>query len=184
MAKCPAPADTSIVRADHACFGCGDQNPIGLHLRFEASADGVAALFTPGAEHQGFENVVHGGIVSTILDEAMAWATAHAGFWAVTGEMCVRFRRPLRVGEPTRVTARVRGCRGRIITTTANLTRIEDLAEIATASATFVKVSSEVEATWRARYLLDPNISDGNAEIDRRCENSTTPSELRDPIKR
>jgi acyl-coenzyme A thioesterase PaaI-like protein len=46
----------------------------------------VKASFTPNPEHQGFHDVVHGGIISTILDEAMAWATAHAGVWAVTGE--------------------------------------------------------------------------------------------------
>ncbi len=177
MAKLPAPADEFIIRSDHACFGCGDHNPIGLHLRFEAVVDGVAALFTPKPEHQGFENAVHGGIISTILDEAMAWATAHAGVWAVTGEMRVRFRHPLGVGEHTRVTARVSGCRGRIITTTGELTRVEDLARIATASATFVKVSSEVEATWQARYLIAPNISDSNARIGGGCEKGVAPRE-------
>lgn len=176
MAKRPESAHTPIVRSDHACFGCGAQNPIGLHLEFASIADGVVAKFTPGPEHQGFESVVHGGIISTILDEAMAWATAHAGLWAVTGEMRVRFQLPLRVGEPTRATARVSGCRGRIITTTADLTRVEDLAQIATASATFVKVSAEVEAAWRARYLVGPNPSDGNTRVDPSCDNSGAPS--------
>src|SRR5688500_12117637 len=84
-----------MARADHACFGCGDENPIGLRLRFAPVGDGVRASFIPGPEHQGFDNVIHGGIISTVLDEAMAWATARAGFWAVTGEMQVRFRQPL-----------------------------------------------------------------------------------------
>src|SRR5918995_610675 len=101
MANLPADADEYIIRSDHACFGCGAHNPIGLQLRFEAVVDGVAALFTPEPEHQGFENAVHGGIISTILDEAKAWATAHSGAWAVTGEMRVRFRHPLGVGEHT-----------------------------------------------------------------------------------
>ena len=57
----------------------------------------MKASFTPNPEHQGFHDVVHGGIISTILDEAMAWATAHAGVWAVTGEMRVRFRQPSRL---------------------------------------------------------------------------------------
>ena len=177
MAKPTEPSDSLILRRDHTCFGCGDRNPIGLHLRFEVMADGVAAPFIPRPEHQGFENVVHGGIISTILDEAMAWATAHAGLWAVTGEMRVRFRLPLRVGESTMVTAQVSGCRGRIITTAADLTRVEDLARIATASATFVKVSPEVEATWRARYLLDPTTSNGNARFQLHCDNCARPSE-------
>jgi len=56
------------VRADHACFGCGDDNPIGLHLRFEADGDGVRTSFVPSSAHQGFDRVVHGGIISTVLD--------------------------------------------------------------------------------------------------------------------
>ena len=168
MTKRSGSVDTealSIVRSDHMCFGCGDLNPIGLHLRFEPASDGVAASFVPGPEHQGFDNVIHGGIISTVLDEAMAWATAYAGLWAVTGEMNVRFRHPLRVREVTTVSARVSGCRGRIVTTTAELTRVGDLAVIATASATFVKVSSAVEATWRARYLFDQKVTDGEVPV-------------------
>jgi acyl-coenzyme A thioesterase PaaI-like protein len=154
----------AVTRSDHACFGCGDDNPIGLHLRFSSSANGVSAPFTPEPEHQGFESVVHGGIISTILDEAMAWATAHAGLWAVTGEMRVRFRLPLHVAEPTTVSASVTGVRGNFISTTAVLTRLSDLTEIATASATFVRVSSEVEAVWQARYTLASDMEGGDGQ--------------------
>jgi acyl-coenzyme A thioesterase PaaI-like protein len=142
-------------RSDHACFGCGDENPIGLHLRFAAEGNGVKAPFIPGAGHQGFHGVVHGGIISTVLDEAMAWATAHAGIWAVTGEMRVRFRQPLAVGEQTTVTARVNGTRGRVVTTVAELVRDRDRSPIATATATFVTVEGDVEAAWQARYVRE-----------------------------
>jgi acyl-coenzyme A thioesterase PaaI-like protein len=143
------------VRSDHACFGCGDDNPIGLHLRFAPDRDGVKASFVPGPEHQGFQDVVHGGIISAVLDEAMAWAVAHAGVWAVTGEMRVRFRQPLKVGDMTSVVARVSRTRGRLVTATAGLHLGRDHSLVATASATFVKVDAEVEAAWRARYLQD-----------------------------
>ena len=176
MTDFPEPATVDpffAVRSDHACFGCGDDNPIGLRLRFAADGDGVKASFIPDPEHQGFHAVVHGGIISTILDEAMAWATAHAGVWAMTGEMRVRFRQPLEIGEPTTVTARVSGARGRLVNTTAELVLDRDRTPIATASATFVRVEAEVEAAWRARYLRDsgevtpklldlqPNAADG-----------------------
>ena len=152
----PAAVDPFLaVRADHACIGCGDDNPIGLRLRFAADEHGVRASFIPGPEHQGFHDVVHGGIISTVLDEAMAWATAHAGVWAVTGEMRVRIRQPLNIDEPTTVTARVSGARGRLVITAAELVRDRDRSVIASASATFVRVGAEVEAAWRARYLRD-----------------------------
>jgi acyl-coenzyme A thioesterase PaaI-like protein len=143
------------VRSDHACFGCGDENPIGLHLRFATEGDGVTASFIPGSEHQGFHDVVHGGIISTVLDEAMAWATAHVGVWGVTGEMRVRFRQPLSINEQTTVMARVSGARGRIVHASAELVRDRDHSLIATASATFVRVEADVEAAWRARYVRE-----------------------------
>jgi acyl-coenzyme A thioesterase PaaI-like protein len=144
-----------MVRSDHGCFGCGDDNPIGLHLRFTADGDSVKASFIPGADHQGFGGIVHGGIISSVLDEAMAWATAHAGFWAMTGDMRVRFRRPLNIGEPTIVTARVSGTRGRLVTTTGELVLESDRSPIATATATFVKADDELASVWRARYLRE-----------------------------
>ena len=158
MTDFPNPAMVNpllAVRSDHACFGCGDDNPIGLRLRFAPDGDGVKALFIPRAEHQGFHDVVHGGIISTVLDEAMAWATAHAGVWAVTGEMRVRFRQPLPIGEPTIVSARVTRTRGRLVNTTAELVLDRDRSPIATASATFLRVDADTEAAWRARYLRD-----------------------------
>jgi acyl-coenzyme A thioesterase PaaI-like protein len=147
-----------IVRSDHACFGCGDDNPIGLHLKFTPEGDGVRASFIPGPEHQGFDEVVHGGIISAVLDEAMAWATAHAGLWAVTGEMRVRFRQPLKIGDLTTVVARVSGTRGRLVKATAELHLDRDRSPVAKASATFVMVDADVEVAWRARYLQDPDI--------------------------
>jgi acyl-coenzyme A thioesterase PaaI-like protein len=158
MADVPEPTEIdsfSIVRSDHACFGCGDDNPIGLHLRFTRDQEGVKASFISVPEHQGFDDVIHGGIISAVLDEAMAWAAAYAGFWAVTGEMRVRFRQPLNIGASTTVTARVSGTRGRLVTTAAELQLDRDSSPIATASATFVKVDSDVEGAWRARYLRD-----------------------------
>jgi acyl-coenzyme A thioesterase PaaI-like protein len=129
-----------------------------LRLRFAPEADRVKASFIPGPQHQGFHDVVHGGIISAVLDEAMAWATAHADVWAVTGEMRVRFRQPLEIGELTTVVARVSGTRDRLVTATAELQLDRDRSPVATASATFVKVDAHIEANWQARYLRDPDI--------------------------
>jgi uncharacterized protein (TIGR00369 family) len=146
----------AAVRSDHECFGCGDDNPIGLHLRFATNADTVTAAFLPKDVHQGFQGVVHGGIIATVLDEAMAWATAAAGNWAVTTKLDVRFRRPLHVGEPTTVSARVVSVRGRAITAAAELVRDVDQSPIATATATYSRVSKETESDWPFRYLTEP----------------------------
>jgi acyl-coenzyme A thioesterase PaaI-like protein len=152
------PADPlTLVRSDHACFGCGQENPIGLRLRFAVVDDAVHAEFTPAPEHQGFQDIVHGGIIATVLDEAMAWATAAAGLWTMTGEMQTRFRCPLHVGEPARVSARIVAQRGRTISVTAELSRQTDDRKIASAKGTFVEVSAAVAAAWQARYLRAPD---------------------------
>ena len=49
------------VRSDHACFGCGDDNPIGLRLRFAPDADVVKASFIPGPDHQGYHGACTAG---------------------------------------------------------------------------------------------------------------------------
>jgi acyl-coenzyme A thioesterase PaaI-like protein len=60
----------------HSCFVCGESNPAGLNLRFETDGRVVRARFTPRVEHVGFKQVVHGGIIATVLDEIMVWACA------------------------------------------------------------------------------------------------------------
>ena len=71
-----SPTATRIaVRDDHNCFGCGADNPWGLHLIFFAEPDGaVYSHWTPELNHQGYDGMVHGGIISTVFDEVMAWA--------------------------------------------------------------------------------------------------------------
>lgn len=84
---------------DHYCFACGSENPGGLHLVFESGGRGVRVFFTPERRHQGYKGVVHGGIISTILDEAMAHAAIRAGHWPVTAEITVRFKSAIPVGQ-------------------------------------------------------------------------------------
>lgn len=160
------------VRFDHACFGCGDDNPIGLHLRFAPTDDGVSAPFTPATVHRGFDGIVHGGIFSTLPDEAMAWATTSAGVWSVTAELSVRFKEPLSVGVPTTVRAPVTEKRGRIIEAAGELTRDRDGAIVAAATGTFVRVSDAVAIAWESRYLengwTDKNVSGDAAAVNER----------------
>ena len=83
-----------------SCFVCGESNPLGLRLRFHTDGRVVQTEFVPRTEHIGFKNVVHGGLIATVLDEVMVWACAVAtkqfGYCA---EMTVRYQRPLRPGE-------------------------------------------------------------------------------------
>jgi len=86
---------------DRNCFVCGEENRGGLQLRFEIDKQGrkIRTEFVPTRIYQGYSGVVHGGIISTVLDEAMTKLAFSLGLDAVTGKLTVRFRNPLMVGE-------------------------------------------------------------------------------------
>jgi acyl-coenzyme A thioesterase PaaI-like protein len=90
----PESTDAREVRRQSGCFVCGADNPRGLHLSYEITPDGASlAIWRPEVDHEGYSGIVHGGLVSTVLDEAMSKAVAGAGGKAFTAEMRVRYRR-------------------------------------------------------------------------------------------
>ncbi len=89
---------------DGMCFACGPENPIGLKLNFAFEDGKYVTHFTPKREHQGFTGITHGGILSTLLDEAMARLVYALGHQAVTTEMRVRLRKPATTGGELTVT--------------------------------------------------------------------------------
>lgn len=95
-------------RDDGMCFVCGQRNPIGLKLEFHLRDDRtLRTAFTPQKEHQGYADVVHGGILATILDEVMVNLSYKLGCKAVTTRMEVTFRRPATVGQELLFTAQL-----------------------------------------------------------------------------
>jgi acyl-coenzyme A thioesterase PaaI-like protein len=106
---------------DHYCFVCGASNEIGLKLDFRTENGRTISEFIPGKMHQGFKDIVHGGIISSVLDEAMIKAVLSQGIEAVTAEITVRLKQPLYVGEKTFVEARINKMGKRLIETSALL---------------------------------------------------------------
>ncbi|MGC7846828.1 PaaI family thioesterase [Desulforudis sp. 1088] len=123
-------------RATHMCFACSPVNPIGLKLLFEDDGDVLRTSFTPGEEHQGWTGWVHGGLISTVLDEAMAQWCWRRGMTAMTAEITVRFKKGVRIGERMDVSARMVSARGRLV-------------ELEAAAA----VAGKVVATARSKFL-------------------------------
>lgn len=90
------------------CFACGTANPIGLNLDFYRLGDTVCADFTPHKNHEGWENITHGGIVSTLLDEVMSWTViAFKKTLLLTRKMEFKYVRPVSVGMPVTVSGRL-----------------------------------------------------------------------------
>ncbi len=98
------------------CYVCGPENPEGLHVRFHKDgADGCRAEYVARAEHCGWPGIIHGGLLFTLMDEALGWALVYAGLRGVTARGDFRFAAPATVGMPLVVTGRVVAKRGRIV---------------------------------------------------------------------
>jgi uncharacterized protein (TIGR00369 family) len=104
---------------DHYCFVCGEENPSGLHLKFTLHDDKVVSEFVLQKIFQGYKDIVHGGIISAILDEAMVKAARMQGKHAITAEITIRFKNPLMAGEKAVVEAYILRTNKKIIETAA-----------------------------------------------------------------
>ena len=128
------------VQFQRTCFACGVDNPHGLQLEFRFDPDGTAsASWVPDIQWEGPRGIVHGGIVTTLLDEAMAKAVAATGCKSLTADLRVRFRRYAKTGEVLKVRGWIVKHRKRLIETEATVIA-PDGSERAHAWARFVVV--------------------------------------------
>lgn len=135
----------SIMRGDNImepkynnCFACGQNNPIGLKLTFEYRENQSISYYTISDNFQGYNNITHGGILATLLDEAMAKVILFKGLTAVTGEINVKYRRAVPTGKEIKILGEIIQEKSRTVKT---IGRIElDGKLCVEASATFVKV--------------------------------------------
>jgi acyl-coenzyme A thioesterase PaaI-like protein len=86
---------------DINCFGCAAKNPIGLKLEFETSHHQCTSQFSLGPDYESYPGVIHGGIVATILDEALSQTVYHYGNGpAFTVGLRVRYGDPMQTNIP------------------------------------------------------------------------------------
>jgi acyl-coenzyme A thioesterase PaaI-like protein len=81
------------------CFACGQENPIGLKLKFRNEGGKAVAEFTPTEHHQGWPNVAHAGITCTMLDEAIGYAAHYEGIYIVTAKLNLKLIKPTIIGK-------------------------------------------------------------------------------------
>jgi acyl-coenzyme A thioesterase PaaI-like protein len=143
------------------CFVCGAHNPHGLHLRFRREGDEVHADFTPQPQHAGFRGIVHGGILSTVLDETMFWAAASTKKrFCLAAELNVRFISKVSVGQRLVCVARLKTDRGRLWESEAEL---RDEAGNVCVRATCKQIPMDISAMKDAAvdFLPDPATVEG-----------------------
>ena len=127
-------------RVHAGCMICGDSgsNPHSLALSFDLHPDGsVSALCDLGRRHQGYDGILHGGMISALLDAAMTHCLFAQGLRALTAEMTVRFVAPVPADRSLTLTARSVSCKRRIHWLEARLSL--DARLLARATARFIE---------------------------------------------
>jgi len=122
------------------CFACGKNNPNGLRLSFEVDKEKqtVRTTFVASPTYQGWDGIVHGGILSTLLDEAMANLVYELGYQAVTASMEIKFKKPAPILEPLLVYGEVTEVSRRLIRAKAHLAK-KDGTILAVGISTFMR---------------------------------------------
>jgi acyl-coenzyme A thioesterase PaaI-like protein len=125
----------------HHCFGCGPAHPTGLHVRWFETAEGVAAPIVVPRVYEGPPGAVHGGIVAAYLDEVLGGAAARAaGKPAVTGELTVRYVKPVPSETPLLGRGRLVANHGRYVDVEGSLEDFGARRVVATARGRFFPV--------------------------------------------
>ena len=131
------------------CFGCGPENPDGLHLKSYEDGDDLVAEWIPEERFQGPPGVVNGGLMAVPMDCHATWAAMHAlsadrggePVGAVTAGYSVRLIAPTPIGHRVVLRARVvdRSERKAKVSVTASV----DRQTVATFDGTFVAVDPQ-----------------------------------------
>jgi uncharacterized protein (TIGR00369 family) len=101
---------------DGMCFACGKDNQDGLQLKFIRLDDGrIRTEFIPPKKFQGFKDILHGGIMATLLDETMIHLVFGRGEKVVTARLEMKLRKPAKIGEKITITAELLSDSGRRI---------------------------------------------------------------------
>lgn len=139
-----------------SCFVCGESNPIGLNLRFHTDGRLVQTKFSFRPEHVGFQQTIHGGLISTLLDEVMVWACAvQTRRFAYCAELAIRFLHPTRPGTELVVTAELaENRRNRIFEAKSALRDSKGLV-LATGAGKYLPMKEEAE--FAADFVGSPD---------------------------
>lgn len=102
------PLAISAKNSHARCFLCGNLNPWSLKLSFQADDDGVVkARFQSHRLLQGYDDIIHGGVIAALLDAAMTHCLFHHGIQGLTGDLHVRYVHPVSCDATLDIRARI-----------------------------------------------------------------------------
>ena len=136
----------------HSCFACGELSEIGLHLKLNLEQGRCWTELEIPRRFEGWEGVIHGGILCTVMDEVMAWALVAYDNWGVTARMSIDFCKPVTVGHRVRAEGWITESRRRIQRTAGRMVDAETGVELVRAEATYVAATGERKRELKERY--------------------------------
>ena len=93
-------------RENENCIICGNKNSEGMHINYKLSPEGIIkANWTPSAKYEGFKGIIHGGVLSAVIDEAMSKAVITSNIEALTVELNIRFHNYVNSGDKLKIEA-------------------------------------------------------------------------------
>ena len=131
--------DRGRADANH-CFVCGPTNPYGLQIAYRMEGDICLASFTPGKNYAGYDQMTHGDILFSALDDVMANWHFLQGARAHTAKCEIRYRQPVVIGTEIRLEGRLVKRKGPLAIMTGVATRASDDAVVADAQGSFMVV--------------------------------------------
>jgi len=126
------------------CFVCGDKNPIGLNVPFYVKDDRVVAEYIAGPNFEGYKDILHGGILSSLLDEVMIRAVLAKGINCLTSEIKVKFKKMVKTGEKLQMEGWVVEDRGKILVAQGKITK-QNGEVVAEGEGKFFRARGELE---------------------------------------
>ena len=159
-----------------SCFVCGTENPLGLKLEFSAEPGCVRTLFQPCREHAGFQDTVHGGLPSTLLDEARVWACGAAtGRFTYCAELTVRFLKPVRPGTPYELIGRLKeNRRNRLLLAEAEL-RDPSGTLMASGSGKYMPIDEHSVGPMLSDFPEDPRAAFARIGVQQPAKTTVSP---------
>jgi len=120
------------------CFVCGPANPIGLRIEFRMDDEFCRSSFCPGKEYIGYENMVHGGIMYSALDDVMANWIYLKGIRAFTAKCDIRYKQSLPTGTPVLLEGHCLKQKRRLIVMQGKMIRADNNQLVAETEASFM----------------------------------------------
>ena len=136
------------------CFVCGANNDIGLKLKFEIDAGRQQAECSTviAEKYQGWDGIVHGGILASIIDGSMVYACKSIGLSCMTAELNIRYKKAVPLNKRIHITATVK-----------NRAKLMSCHVIYTEAV--IKMDGEIAVRAKAKMFVDEKEQEGHDAV-------------------